>query len=94
MCKSRGTVARHLCIIRVKRLIVLQPARIALQSLNGKLEANNLLQRFGVFLRRNFWLIHEESTGMRGEQEEEGGGGIRSWVCFFSTYSSMVLIAE
>ena len=78
MCKSRGTVARHLCIIRVERLIVLQPARIALQSLNGKLEKKILLQRFGVFLRRKLWLIHVESAGMRVEEEEEGGGGISS----------------
>ena len=78
MCKSRGTVARHLCIIRVERLIVLQLARIALQSLNGKLEAKNLLQRFGVFLRRKLWLIHVDSAGMRGEKEEEGGGGMSS----------------
>ena len=78
MCKSRGTVARHLCIIRVERLIVLQLARIALQSLNGKLEAKNLLQRFGVFLRRKLWLIHVESAGMRGKKEEEGGAGMSS----------------
>ena len=78
MCKSRGTVARHICIIRVERLIVLQLARIALQSLNGKLEAKNLLQRFGVFLRRKLGLIHVESAGMRGKKEEEGGGGMSS----------------
>ena len=78
MCKSRGTVARHLCIIRVERLIVLQLARIALQSLNGKLEAKNLLQRFGVFLGRKLGLIHVESAGMRGKKEEEGGGGMSS----------------
>ena len=79
MCKSRGTVARHLCIIRVERLIVLQPARIALQSLNGKLEKKISLQRFGVFLRRNLWLIHVESAGMRGRRrrKEEEGSAVR-----------------
>ena len=85
MCKSRGTVARHLCIIRVERLMVLQPARIALQSLNGKIEKKTFVLRFGAFLRTNFRLTNEESTGMRGEEEEEeeeGGGGMsRSVYC-------------
>ena len=40
----------------------------------------NLVATLRCFLRRNLWLIHVESAGMRGEEEEEeeGGGGISS----------------